>query len=535
MKKFVLVLLNVLLIMVMEIPLVYPQGAPMPFRIGGTVTMDGVQITQATDEGLLIRVTKPDGTNYEDIAGNVPEDKDGLNANNWYLINIPIYKSSIQPKGANPGEMPFIQVYKNSQELRITDPPAGEMTIGNEGTVSRIDLTVTTTAETVNLKPYKPQEWSDAIVVSKETETTTDSSALYTTDTLYLDWAVINKSSVDITTGFYVSLFVDGMFKNSWYSDSLKANYYRFVKDFPIGQLGAGSHNLTIVADSDQRVNEGSEADNEYTRTITVLSEGPSSDLPNLRPYQPKDWPDAVVVSTSPGTYMDSGLYTGEDDLYVSWAVLNDGPVNTSGGFSVDLYIDGVFEKSWSYSAPLKSNYYRSAKDYPIGKLSGGYHMIEIVVDPDQVISEGDEEDNVYFKEIWVEGILFYQGLPNLTPYQPPGWPDKIVVSSLRSPGGGPFTPKEILLVDWAVTNNGEVGMSKWASVSLYVDGMLKKNWKIPRLRANDHYAFWNSPIGPLDVGDHTLTLVLDPEAQVSEGNEGDNEYHKTIRIVGTP
>ena len=70
MKKFVLVLLNVLLMMVIEIPLVYPQGAPLPFRIGGTVTIDGVQITQATDDGIIIRVTKPDGTNYADVNGN---------------------------------------------------------------------------------------------------------------------------------------------------------------------------------------------------------------------------------------------------------------------------------------------------------------------------------------------------------------------------------------------------------------------------------------------------------------------------------
>jgi hypothetical protein len=70
MKKLILALLNVLLMMIIEIPLVYSQGAPMPFRIGGTVTIDGIQITQATDDGIIIRVTKPDGTNYVDGNGN---------------------------------------------------------------------------------------------------------------------------------------------------------------------------------------------------------------------------------------------------------------------------------------------------------------------------------------------------------------------------------------------------------------------------------------------------------------------------------
>ncbi|MGA2177942.1 MAG: hypothetical protein ABSH38_23590, partial [Verrucomicrobiota bacterium] len=46
-----------------------------------------------------------------------------------------------------------------------------------------------------NLTPYAPSGWSDKIVVSKVTGTTTDSSPLYTTDTLYVDWAVINNGT----------------------------------------------------------------------------------------------------------------------------------------------------------------------------------------------------------------------------------------------------------------------------------------------------------------------------------------------------
>jgi len=166
MKKLSLVLLNVLIMMVIEIPLVYPQGAPMPFRIGGTVTIDGAQITQATDDGILIRVTKPDGTNYADVNGNAPEDKDGLNANNWYMIDIPIYKATIQPQGAKPGDSAIIHVYKNSQEVQVTNPANGQITIGGEGTSSRVDLTIVSIAspyyddfEKTNIDPNKWDSW----------------------------------------------------------------------------------------------------------------------------------------------------------------------------------------------------------------------------------------------------------------------------------------------------------------------------------------------------------------------------------------
>lgn len=401
-----------------------------------------------------------------------------------------------------------------------------------------------------NLTPYQPQGWSDKIVVSKTTGTTTDSSPLYTTDTLYVDWAVSNESSVDITTGFYVSLYVDGTFTNSWYFDSLNAYCYGFLKDYSIGNLGAGSHTLRVVADPDQRIKESNETDNQYTKTITVLSQGPSNGLPNLTPYKPSGWSDALVVSTSPGIYTDSTSYTDQNTLYISWAVINDGPVATPEGFSVDLYIDGMLEKTWSYSSPLKPNTYWYLRGYSIETLFGGFHTIKIVIDRDHVISESNEDDNMYTKNILVKGVLFYEALPNLTPYQPEGWSDKIVVSSSRrnSKGSNSFTSKEKLYVDWAVINNGEAGTSQRVSVSLYVDGVLKKTWKIPPLKGSGvepfstsssmqktYYTIKRYPIGKLGWGDHTLTIVIDPKGLLREKDKEDNQYNKTIQVLRGP
>jgi len=49
-----------------------------------------------------------------------------------------------------------------------------------------------------NLTPYTPAGWSDKIVVSKTTGTNTDSSPLLSTDTLYIDWAIINNGESSI-------------------------------------------------------------------------------------------------------------------------------------------------------------------------------------------------------------------------------------------------------------------------------------------------------------------------------------------------
>jgi len=142
MKVFVFVFLTILVLIIIGASLIYPQGIPMLFRIGGTVTTDGVQITQANDDGLVIKVTKLDGSNLTNLNGHNPQDTDGLNASNYYIIDIPIYDASYQPGGATPGDTVRICVYKNGQELQVASPTNGEITVGSAGSTSQINLEV---------------------------------------------------------------------------------------------------------------------------------------------------------------------------------------------------------------------------------------------------------------------------------------------------------------------------------------------------------------------------------------------------------
>ena len=140
--------------------------------------------------------------------------------------------------------------------------------------VDNIELGVASPAKP-NLKPYQLTGWSDKIVVSKITGTNTDSSPLYTTDILYVDWAVINNGSGAISARFYYALSVDGVFKQEWHTDPpLNANASRAVTDFSIGSLSAGTHTIKIVVDSTGVIAESNEGDNEYTKTITVQPAG---------------------------------------------------------------------------------------------------------------------------------------------------------------------------------------------------------------------------------------------------------------------
>ena len=130
------------------------------------------------------------------------------------------------------------------------------------------------------------------------------------------------------------------------------------------------------------------------------------SSLPNLRPHQPRDWSDRIVVSNVKDTHSDSSLLRDTDDLYVDFAVINDGPASVTESFRVDLFVDGrrvrTFESERSSSSPLMSNYFTRWSDYWIGRLSTGTHTLKIVVDTEDSVSESNERDNEYSKTITV-------------------------------------------------------------------------------------------------------------------------------------
>ena len=130
-----------------------------------------------------------------------------------------------------------------------------------------------------NLTPYQPQGWSDKIVVSNVTGTNTDSSLLRSTDTLYVNWAVINNGSASTSVTFNTDLYVDGVLDHSWYTDppmdptpAMGPATWQNVVDYSIGSLSAGSHTIKIVTDSDSTIDESNESDNQYTKVINIGS-----------------------------------------------------------------------------------------------------------------------------------------------------------------------------------------------------------------------------------------------------------------------
>jgi Subtilase family/CARDB len=381
-----------------------------------------------------------------------------------------------------------------------------------------------------NLAPYQPAGWSDKIVVSTTTGTTTDSPSFSTTDSLYLDWAVINNGDTGTGGSFYTALYVDGAYKTFWIVSALDANTYSTVTDYALGSLTAGTHTLTITNDWIGMITESSKADNGYTKTIVVSPPA----QPNLTPYQPPGWSDKIVVSTVTGTTTNSPLITPTDTVYVDWAVINNGSAPTAARFYSALYVDSSLKTSWYSDPPLGTNAYVHVNDYSIGSFSLGPHTLMLITDSTSTITETNELDNIYTRQFTVSP----PPQPNLAPYQPPGWSDKVVISTnagatidMPSP-----TTSDTLYAAWAVGNIGTAAVSNSFSTTLSVDGVLRNTWtNAPPLAPSSYVSITNFLIGSLNVGLHTVALATDTGSTVPESNESDNSYTKLLAILQAP
>ena|GEM_PF-6732809 len=124
-------------------------------------------------------------------------------------------------------------------------------------------------------------------------------------------------------------------------------------------------------------------------------------------------------------------------------------------------------------------------------------------------------------------------GSPNIAPYQPIGWSNKIVVSNVIGTTVNSLSlgATDSLYVDWAIANiGGAEAAAVNSTYAMYLDNVFLNSWSnigaIPPVSTSGTYLqITDIPIGPLTDGVHTLRLVADSNNTITEGNESDNEY----------
>lgn len=124
--------------------------------------------------------------------------------------------------------------------------------------------------------------------------------------------------------------------------------------------------------------------------------------------------------------------------------------------------------------------------------------------------------------------------LANLAPYQPTGWPGKLVISNAahRHSANSRLQASDTLYVNFASRNNGNGSATAQFSMEIYVDGVLRKTFShTPPLTSNSSTMIEDYCLGSLSMGRHTIWLKVDPEDAIAESDETDNECSTTVTI----
>jgi hypothetical protein len=191
------------------------------------------------------------------------------------------------------------------------------------------------------------------------------------------------------------------------------------------------------------------------TSTLAALT---VAQLPNLTPYQPAGWSDKIVAATNATSTLDAGVIFNNEDIYVSWAVVN----NSSNGnvtvrFYTELFLDGVLSQTW-YSDGLEAGYYVFVTDFDIGQLAPGTHTLAITTDATGVVAESDKSDNSYTKTITV-----------ISTNQPPqNQPPQLASPALSAKGVFQFTLRGIPSRQYQIQVSTD--LANWSALTTLTD-----------------------------------------------------------------
>lgn len=126
-----------------------------------------------------------------------------------------------------------------------------------------------------NLVPYTPPGWSDSIVISKARGDQSGSAMLFSTDDLFLNWAIMNNGQGPTSETFFTDFLVDSTVFSRWYTDvPFAAGSTTWVEDSLIGRLPTGKHTLVLRADSTGTI--PGEHDWTYTKDVVIYPAPPS-------------------------------------------------------------------------------------------------------------------------------------------------------------------------------------------------------------------------------------------------------------------
>jgi photosystem II stability/assembly factor-like uncharacterized protein len=122
----------------------------------------------------------------------------------------------------------------------------------------------------------------------------------------------------------------------------------------------------------------------------------------NLTPHTPSGWSSSIVISNttnaSLASAIDAGTIYNTDNVYVSFAALNNGVDPTPTGVTMYcyIYVDDVLKFEGTYSSALPASNFIYWINRSIGTFAAGTRTFRMVIDPTNVVPESNESDNTF-------------------------------------------------------------------------------------------------------------------------------------------
>ena len=144
------------------------------------------------------------------------------------------------------------------------------------------------------------------------------------------------------------------------------------------------------------------------------------SKLPNLKPGWLWETDGPIIVSNTPDTVLDGTPLVGSK-LFVDIVVFNGTLIPIESDFNVDIFFDEKKIYSIKFEGPTPPTGFRRSIDIMselIASLNvtSGEHVLKLHIDPEDLIEESNEFDNLYEKTFtWSEDEIRHQAKTNYT------------------------------------------------------------------------------------------------------------------------
>ena len=302
-----------------------------------------------------------------------------------------------------------------------------------------------------DIVPWVLPDWESTLITTSDPGSVLSSKLSRDVQT-HIRFGFSNQSLVSIQDDMWVYIYLDDILINAQSGKGLLAEESIGSKEWSgintVIPIHPGKHKLRIELDATNLIIESDETNNVIEKEL-IWSEGPLEldgyDIEKIDDTQstPRPltltilvlgwsdgWEGPIIISDSQGTFTDSSLSLGEVP-FIDLVVHNRSIVRSEYPLIVDLYIDDLLLERFNLGEIIEPNELRWVSDWDkvnnLVDLDAGVHALKMIIDPDNLVMESDENDNIYEKHFtWIVGKSDQIEIINYTEQELSGKLDKL-------------------------------------------------------------------------------------------------------------